>query len=196
MILLIDNYDSFTYNLLQGIEQLGESVQVVRNDCINLEMINTLNPKGIIISPGPGRPENAGQCVEIIKTYADKIPMLGVCLGHQAIAYAFGAKITHANTIMHGKASHIFHNRSNLYKNLSLPFEGARYHSLIVDKTTLPNTLMIEAETHDEVIMGIRHAHHPIFGVQFHPESILSKEGQTILGNFLAICHQKEHAIC
>lgn len=188
MILLIDNYDSFTYNLYQIIAQRTEEIKVVRNDKLTIEDIKQLKPSGIILSPGPGRPEQAGLCVDIVKTFYDQFPILGVCLGHQAIAFAFGGNVIQANEIVHGKSSVIFHNRSQLYQNMSLPFEGGRYHSLVVDRHSLPNNLVLEAESSHGIVMGIKHNDHPVFGVQFHPESILSKEGAQVVENFLRIC--------
>ena len=195
MILIIDNYDSFTYNLYQVISQLKDEVKVVRNDKITIEEIRELSPTGIVLSPGPGRPENAGRCIEIINHFSSEIPILGVCLGHQAIAVAFGGKVVKSNKIVHGKSSVIFHNRSMLYKEMALPFEAGRYHSLIVENCSLPPTLKVEAQTHDEMIMGLRHVSNPTFGVQFHPESILSEQGKKIIENFIAIC-KLEVEIC
>lgn len=192
MMLLIDNYDSFTYNLYQIVSQLEEEVVVSRNDKISIAEIKELSPDGIILSPGPGRPEEAGLCLEVIRCYSGHIPILGVCLGHQAIALAFGAKIAKANKIFHGKSSFIFHNRHDLYDGMSLPFQAGRYHSLIVERQSLPAELKIEAETRDEVVMGIKHHEHPTYGVQFHPESILSEGGINLIKNFIAICKQKE----
>jgi anthranilate synthase/aminodeoxychorismate synthase-like glutamine amidotransferase len=195
MILIIDNYDSFTYNLYQYIAPLCDSVKVVRNDKISIAEIEKYQPKGIILSPGPGRPENAGICVELIRHFSNSIPILGVCLGHQAIAVAFGGDVVSADEIVHGKSSLIYHNRSSLYQDIPLPFSAGRYHSLLVDRTRLPNILTIEAENNDGLIMGIRHQCNPTFGVQFHPESILTPDGSHLLSNFLQLCNEKE-AIC
>jgi anthranilate synthase component 2 len=185
MILLIDNYDSFTYNLYQALAAYHKNIRVVRNDKITIEEIKRLNISGIVLSPGPGRPEDAGICVPLIKEFSTKLPILGVCLGHQAIALAFGGKVVAAPEIIHGKSATIFHNRRGIYQELPLPFKAGRYHSLIVDKPTLPAELMIEAETAEGEIMGMRHVSLPVYGVQFHPESILTPEGETILKNFL-----------
>jgi anthranilate synthase component II len=197
MILLIDNYDSFTYNLYNAIAELGINVKVVRNDQISLETIKALSPQGIVLSPGPGRPEDAGLCdaglcIEIIRTFSGDKPILGVCLGHQAIACSFGAKVVKAREIVHGKSTLIFHNRALIYKKMPLPFEAGRYHSLVIEKKSLPAILQIGAETPDGIIMGIKHAHHPTYGVQFHPESILSLHGKTIIKNFMSICKEIE----
>ncbi|MCU0666638.1 MAG: aminodeoxychorismate/anthranilate synthase component II [Candidatus Omnitrophica bacterium] len=187
MILMIDNYDSFTYNLVQYLAELGANVLVYRNDKITLEEINKLKPAKIVISPGPGRPENAGISVEVIRNLAGKIPILGVCLGHQAIAYSYGAKITAAKNLMHGKTSMIYHNGKDIFKKLSNPFEATRYHSLVACKDTMPECLSITAWTKDKEIMGLAHNKYPVFGVQFHPESILTKQGKKLLENFLKI---------
>lgn len=188
MILIIDNYDSFTYNLYQIVCQLEKEVTVIRNDQISIKQIEELSPDGIILSPGPGIPEDAGQCINIIQRYSGEIPILGVCLGHQAIAVAFGGRVIRANEIIHGKSSLVFHNRHELYENMPLPFEAGRYHSLVVDRQSLPKQLKVEAETADEVIMGIKHHEHPTYGVQFHPESILSECGANILQSFVLAC--------
>ena len=185
MILILDNYDSFTYNLVQYLGQLHRDLKVFRNDKISIRKIRQLNPVKIVISPGPGRPENAGISCELIDKLKDKIPILGVCLGHQAIGYTFGAKIVQAKKIMHGKTSMIYHNKKDIFKNISSPFEATRYHSLVVDKKTLPDVLEITAWTKDREIMGLKHKDYPIWGVQFHPESILTKVGLRLLKNFL-----------
>jgi anthranilate synthase component II len=189
MILIIDNYDSFTYNLYQIVAQLDANIKVVRNNEISLDEIAILSPTAIIISPGPGKPEDAGICVDMIRQFSGIIPILGICLGHQAIAHAFGASVIQATQMMHGKRSLIFHNRSALYQSMNLPFQAGRYHSLIVEKSSLPKTLIIEAETGDGIIMGIKHIKHPTFGMQFHPESILSDSGSRILENFIKHCY-------
>ena len=195
MILIIDNYDSFTYNLFQYIAPLCDAVKVVRNDKISIAEIEAYQPSGIILSPGPGRPENAGICVELIRHFSNTIPILGVCLGHQAIAVAFGGDVVAAGDIVHGKSSLVYHNRTSLYQNIPLPFAAGRYHSLLVDRTRLPNILSIDAENSDGLIMGISHQCNPTFGVQFHPESILTPDGRNLLTNFLSLCMEKE-ALC
>lgn len=184
MILLIDNYDSFTHNLYQAFAMLGEDVKIVRNDRISIDQIEQMGVKGIVLSPGPGRPENAGICVEVIQKLGMKIPILGICLGHQAIAIAFGGKVDIAKSIFHGKESFIYHRQGLLFKNVSLPFTAGRYHSLVADPE-LPVELMMEANDAEGAVMAISHKTLPIFGVQFHPESIMTLEGQTILKNFV-----------
>ena len=186
MILLIDNYDSFVYNLKQYLEELGEEVTVRRNDQITIEEIETLNPVSIVISPGPGRPEEAGLSVEIIRRFSGKVPILGVCLGHQAIAYAFGGAIKRADRLMHGKTSEIHHDGKTIFSGLENPFQATRYHSLIVEEETLPSELEISARGPEGEIMAIRHRELPIEGVQFHPESILTRYGKRLLHNFIA----------
>lgn len=193
MILIIDNYDSFTYNLFQYVSEIKSDVKVVRNDKITLEEIKKLQPQTIILSPGPGKPEDAGICVELIKTFSGEIPIFGVCLGHQAIGIAFGGNVIQAHEIVHGKSTYVFHHRSGIYDNLPLPFQAGRYHSLIIDKKTFPSELMIEAENNDGLIMGIKHREHPTYGVQFHPESILTPEGKKILGHFIRLSCEKNH---
>ncbi len=187
MILVIDNYDSFTFNLVQIIGKLGRKFKVFRNDKITLDKIKRLKPDKILISPGPGRPENAGLTCEIIKEFYKKIPILGVCLGHQAIGYSFGAKIIKAKRIMHGKVSKIFHDKRFIFKKVENPFIATRYHSLVIDRNTLSKDFVICAESEDKEIMGIRHKKYNLFGVQFHPESVLTKEGEKIIKNFLEI---------
>lgn len=186
MIFLVDNYDSFTYNLFQYLGELGEEVVVKRNDSFHLEEIEKLAPDRIVISPGPGIPSHAGLSKEVVRKFAGVIPILGVCLGHQSIAEEFGGRIILAEKLMHGKVSEIFHDGKGLFRELPSPFTATRYHSLIVEKKNLPACLEINAHTQDGIIMGIRHRSLSIDGVQFHPESILTTEGKKILSNFLA----------
>ena len=185
MLLMIDNYDSFTYNLVQYLAEIGQEVKVVRNDKISIEEINKLNPQYIVISPGPCTPNEAGIFIELIEALKGKIPILGVCLGHQSIGQAFGGSIIHAQTIMHGKTSKIFHNNKGVFRGIKDPFVATRYHSLVIEKQTLPNCFDITAWTDDNEIMGIKHKELAIEGVQFHPESILSEHGHDLLKNFL-----------
>ena len=189
MILLIDNYDSFTYNLVHYVEELGHNVQVYRNDKISLKKISKLNPKKIIISPGPCTPNAAGICLDLVKKFYDKMPILGVCLGHQSIGQAFGAKIIKAGKIMHGKTSKVSNLGSKIFKGLPSSFEATRYHSLVIKNGTLPKNFKVISETIDDkknVIMGIAHKNYPCYGVQFHPESIASVPfGKKIMKNFL-----------
>ena len=185
MLLMIDNYDSFTYNLVQYLAEIGQEVEVVRNDKISIEEINKLNPRYIVISPGPCTPNEAGISLELIEAFKGKIPILGVCLGHQSIGQAFGGSIIHAQTIMHGKTSKIFHNNKGVFRGIKDPFVATRYHSLVIEKQTLPNCFDITAWTDDNEIMGIKHKELAIEGVQFHPESILSEHGHDLLKNFL-----------
>lgn len=189
MILLIDNYDSFTYNLYQAFVVAGAEVEVVRNDKITLSEIQNLsNLEGIVLSPGPGHPHQAGICIDVIKTFGSHVPIFGVCLGHQAIGAAFGGTVDLADRVLHGKPSLIFHNRGVLFKQVHLPFTAARYHSLVVKKFDLPTVLSVEAEDAEGNIMALAHREYPIFGVQFHPESILTPEGQQIVNNFVEYC--------
>ena len=192
MIIVIDNYDSFTYNLVQYLGELGEElpvaaeIQVYRNDKIDLETIRQLKPNGILISPGPGRPEDAGISQELIATLGSQIPVLGVCLGHQSIGQIFGGKIIAAPVLMHGKTSEIHHNNVGIFEGIESPFTATRYHSLIIEKETIPDTLEITAWVDDGTIMGVRHRNYShIQGVQFHPESILTNSGKQLLRNFL-----------
>ena len=187
MFLLIDNYDSFVYNLLHFIGELGAEVTVHRNDAISAADAMSMKPEGIIISPGPCDPDKAGVCLDLIHEAAGKIPLLGVCLGHQAIGQAFGGRVVRAPAPMHGKLSRIHHTGSGVFAGLPAPFEATRYHSLTVQREGLPDALEITAETEDGVIMGLAHRDHPIQGVQFHPESIASENGHRLLGNFLAM---------
>jgi anthranilate synthase/aminodeoxychorismate synthase-like glutamine amidotransferase len=191
MILIIDNYDSFTYNIYQIIAQKVPNTKVVRNDKITISEIKKISPSTIILSPGPGRPEDAGECINIINHFSGQIPVLGICLGHQAIATAFGGKIIHSPSVMHGKTSMVSHKGSKLYKQMPTTFEAGRYHSLCVDKRTLPSCLHIEAETYDKAIMGLKHKSHETFGLQFHPESILTQDGRRLIHNFIAISGAK-----
>jgi len=171
MLLMIDNYDSFTYNLVQYLSEIGQEVKVYRNDKITIEEVNKLNPKYIVISPGPCTPNEAGISLELINSFKGKVPILGVCLGHQSIGQAFGGKIIHAQTIMHGKTSQIFHENTGVFNGIKSPFTATRYHSLVIDKKSLPDCFDITAWTDDNEIMGIKHKDLPIEGVQFHPES-------------------------
>jgi anthranilate synthase component 2 len=182
---MIDNYDSFTYNLVQYLAEIGQEVEVVRNDKISIEEINKLNPQYIVISPGPCTPNEAGISLELIEAFKGKIPILGVCLGHQSIGQAFGGKIIHAQTIMHGKTSKISHNNKGVFMGIKDPFIATRYHSLVIDRESLPECFDITAWTDDNEIMGIKHKELAIEGVQFHPESILSEHGHDLLKNFL-----------
>jgi len=186
MILLIDNYDSFTYNLAQFLGQLGEKLEVRRNDQITLEQIAAKKPQGIVISPGPGEPQNAGICIDVIRQFTGKIPILGVCLGHQAIGYAFGGKVVRAPALMHGKTSRIHHDSQTIFRKLPQDFVATRYHSLIVQRKGLPRELEISAES-DGLIMGLRHRKLLLEGVQFHPESVLTDVGMQLLQNFLTL---------
>ena len=185
MLLMIDNYDSFTYNLVQYLSEIGQEVKVYRNDKITIEEVNKLNPKYIVISPGPCTPNEAGISLELINSFKGKVPILGVCLGHQSIGQAFGGKIIHAQTIMHGKTSQIFHENTGVFNGIKSPFTATRYHSLVIDKKSLPDCFDITAWTDDNEIMGIKHKDLPIEGLQFHPESILSEYGHDLLKNFL-----------
>lgn len=187
MILVIDNYDSFTYNLVQYIGETGAEVAVVRNDACTLAEIKRMNPAKIVLSPGPGRPENSGICLQVLKSLYKSVPILGVCLGHQAIGQAFGGIISHADRLLHGKTSQIFHDSETIYMGLENPFIATRYHSLIVNRKELPDCLTVSAESEDGTIMGLRHKSYPVEGVQFHPESILTTEGKKIILNFLAM---------
>jgi anthranilate synthase/aminodeoxychorismate synthase-like glutamine amidotransferase len=185
MILMIDNYDSFTYNLVQYIGQLGAEVTVHRNDRISLDEIQALRPAAIVISPGPCTPKQAGISVELIRRFGATIPILGVCLGHQAIGYAFGGEVVRAGRIMHGKTSQIINDGKTIFQGLPNPFVAGRYHSLLVERSSLPACLEISAETEQGEIMGIRHKEYPVEGIQFHPESVLTPNGKRLLKNFL-----------
>jgi anthranilate synthase/aminodeoxychorismate synthase-like glutamine amidotransferase len=187
MILLLDNYDSFTYNLAQYLGQLGQQLEVRRNDRITLDEIERMAPERIIISPGPCTPREAGISVDLIRQFAGKIPILGVCLGHQAIGYAFGGRVIRAQKLMHGKTSEIHHDGKSIFHGLPQPFTATRYHSLIVERKSLPKELEISAETSDGLIMGLRHRTMKVEGVQFHPESVLTDSGMALLRNFLEL---------
>jgi len=185
MILMIDNYDSFTYNIVQYMGELGADIQVERNDQISIEEIESLNPKKIVISPGPCTPDKAGISIEAIQKFAGKIPLLGVCLGHQSVGAAFGGEVVKAGKLMHGKTSEVRHDGKTLFKGLPNPFTATRYHSLVLNRKTLPDCFEITAESDDNEIMGIRHKELSVEGVQFHPESILTINGKDLLKNFI-----------
>jgi len=191
MILMIDNYDSFTYNLVQYLGQLGEEVVVHRNDEITLDQIEGLHPDAIFLSPGPGSPENAGLTVDVIKRFHTTIPLMGICLGHQAIGYAFGADVVRADRLMHGKTSGVINDGRTIFRGLPSPFEAGRYHSLILRKDSVPPCLEISAETEEGEVMGVRHHEYPVEGIQFHPESILTPNGKRIIKNFLDMSKDK-----
>jgi len=186
LILVIDNYDSFTYNLVQYLGELGCQVTTCRNDALTVEAALDREPEAILLSPGPGRPEGAGICVDLVRAAAGKVPVLGVCLGHQAIGAALGARVVPAPVLMHGKTSPIHHDGRTLYAGLPQPFTATRYHSLVLDRDSLPPELEVSAWTDDGTVMGIRHRHWRLEGVQFHPESILTEDGRRLLANFLA----------
>ena len=190
MFILIDNYDSFTYNLFHYLGELGEDVKVVRNDQLTTEEALALKPKAIVISPGPCDPDRAGICLDLIKASAGKVPLLGVCLGHQAIGQAYGGKVVRAPAPMHGKLSRIHHTGKSVFTGLEDGFEATRYHSLVVERASFPDVLEITAETDDGIIMGLKHKTHPVHGVQFHPESIASQNGHAMLKNFLRAAHK------
>ena len=189
-VLVIDNYDSFTYNLVQELAELGAEPTVARNDAWTLGRVRDFAPDGIVISPGPGSPENArdiGISNDVIRELGPTIPLLGVCLGHQCIGHVFGARIVRAPELLHGKTSQIYHRGEGVLDGLPIPFEATRYHSLIVERASLPHDLKVTAETHDEIVMAVRHREYPIEGVQFHPESVLTTEGMRLLRNFLKL---------
>lgn len=190
MIAMIDNYDSFTYNLVQYLRELGMPVEVFRNDKISVQNIGDINPTGIVISPGPGRPEQAGISLELLNEFSGKVPILGVCLGHQAIAVAFGGEVISAKRLMHGKTSQIQADGESIYKGIKSPFQAMRYHSLVVSRESFPSSLTIVSEADDGEIMGIRHQEHPTEGIQFHPESIMTPVGKRLLRNFLKIAKE------
>lgn len=186
MLLLLDNYDSFTYNVYQLLAELGAEIEVVRNDVEKVSELTKRGYSGVVISPGPGEPKDAGVTEDLIREMKGVVPILGVCLGHQAIGEVFGGKVVRAPKIVHGKTSPVRHDGTGIYKGLPQPFEVGRYHSLVVDRKTLPDCLAVTAETEDGIIMGVRHKEYDVEGVQFHPESILTPEGKTLLKNFLA----------
>ena len=194
MLLLIDNYDSFTYNLVQYLGEMGEEVRVFRNDALNCSQIAALQPEALLLSPGPCTPNEAGICLEAVRFFQGRIPILGVCLGHQVIGQAFGGEVVRAERLMHGKTSLVYHDGRTIYKNMPNPFVATRYHSLILKRETLPSCLEISAETDRGEIMGVRHREFLIEGVQFHPESILTEGGKTLLRNFLTIVREKTPA--
>lgn len=194
MIVLIDNYDSFTYNLVHFLGELGADVVVRRNDVATPQQVLAMDPDGIVLSPGPCDPDKAGICLDLVAAAAGKVPILGVCLGHQSIAQAFGATIVRAPTMMHGKVSQIIHTDDTLFDGIPSPFEATRYHSLTVDPENIPETLVVTARTEDGVIMGLRHGDLPIHGVQFHPESIASAYGHELLANFLSFTGRRQAA--
>lgn len=193
MLLIIDNYDSFTYNLVQYFGELGQDVEVFRNDQITLKEIEKLAPEFLVLSPGPCTPNEAGISVSAVRHFAGSIPVMGVCLGHQSIAQAFGGKIVKAEKIMHGKISKIYHCGTGIFKGITNPFEATRYHSLVIERGSMPDCLDITAWTDDDEIMAVKHQALPLDGVQFHPESIATKYGHEVLGNFLACPQQHDH---
>jgi anthranilate synthase/aminodeoxychorismate synthase-like glutamine amidotransferase len=189
-LLLIDNYDSFTYNLAQYLGELGADVEVERNDALTVDAVGQRQPRAIVISPGPCTPNEAGISMDVIRTYAGQIPILGVCLGHQSIGQVFGGRIVRAPKVMHGKTSKIFHDEKGLFTGVENPFVATRYHSLVIAPESLPDTLEVTAKTWDDEIMGVRHKQHLVEGVQFHPESIMTTAGKRLLGNFLERARQ------
>ena len=193
MILIIDNYDSFTYNLVQYIGSLDYHVKVVKNDEISIDDIAVINPDKIVISPGPGKPENAGISIDVIKKYYNKVPILGICLGHQAITIAFGGDVINSNEISHGKVVKIFHKKSKIFNNIPSEFMAPRYHSLMIDEKSLSKNIRIIAKTDNGIIMGVEHKNSKLFGLQFHPESIETKYGIKMIKNFLNIKIQRSH---
>ena len=187
MILVIDNYDSFTYNLVQLVGKMRKDIRVIRNKDMSVDEVVRLKPRGIIVSPGPGRPEDAGITVDVIKKLGSTIPILGVCLGHQAVGYAFGAQITYAPSLMHGRTSEVTHSGETIMRHVANPLKVGRYHSLVISRDNLPNDLRVSSHTHDGVIMGVTHRAYPIEGIQFHPESILTQQGELMLHNWLEV---------
>ena len=194
MFVLIDNYDSFTYNLFHYLGELGAAVDVRRNDRVSVAEVMDSHPQGIILSPGPCGPERAGICLELIQAAAGKLPILGVCLGHQAIGQAFGGKVVRGPLPMHGKLTAVHHRGEGIFQDLPSPFMATRYHSLVVERDSLPDSLLVTAETESGLIMGLAHRHLPIFGVQFHPESIASEKGHDLLRNFLTLAARQSIA--
>ena len=194
MFILIDNYDSFTYNLYHYMCELGAEVAVHRNDAITVEAVLAADPVGIVISPGPGRPENAGITEALIEAAAEKVPLLGVCLGHQGIGHVFGGRVIRAREVMHGKVSGVHHRGEGVFDELPSPFTATRYHSLILERESLPDCLRVTAETEDGIVMGLEHERYPLYGVQFHPESIASEHGHRLLGNFMRLATQRAAA--
>lgn len=193
MILMIDNYDSFTFNIVQYLGQMGEDVQVHRNDKITLDGIRKLQPQAIFLSPGPGSPRQAGITVEVIRAFYKTLPIMGICLGHQSIGFAFGGEVVRAQRIMHGKISPVEHDGKTIFAGLPNPFTAGRYHSLVVRPETLPSCLEASAKTAEGEIMGLRHKDYPVEGIQFHPESVLTPQGKRIIRNFLKCSGRKEH---
>lgn len=196
MYLMIDNYDSFVYNLKAYLDELNEDVKVIRNDKITIKQISEMkNLRGIIISPGPKSPKDSGICVEVVKKFSGKIPILGVCLGHQIIGYEFGAVIEKGQKPMHGKVTKIFHNKSNLFRNLENPYEVTRYHSLVINEDTLPEELVVDARSEDNAVMAVSHKKYPVYGVQFHPEAVMTQYGHELLQNFINLSEEwwKKH---
>ena len=194
MLLMIDNYDSFTYNLVQYLGELGADVQVYRNDALTLSEIAAWKPERIVLSPGPCTPSEAGICVPLIQRFAGEIPILGVCLGHQAIGQAFGGKIVRAGSVMHGKLSRVTHRGDGVFRGLPSPLTATRYHSLVIERASLPSCLEITAASEDQEIMGVRHREFQLEGVQFHPEAILTEHGHALLENFLNLEHRRMHS--
>ena len=192
MIVLIDNYDSFSYNLVQAMSGQGVDIGVFRNDAVTVDEVESMHPDALVISPGPCTPKEAGICVELVQRFCGRVPLLGVCLGHQCIAASFGATVSHAGRIMHGKTSMVTHDSSALYRGLKNPFPAGRYHSLSVVKETLPDIFLVDATSDDGEIMGMRHREHLTYGVQFHPESVLTPSGKRLLRNFLEIAATKQ----
>ena len=194
MILMIDNYDSFTFNIVQYLGQMGEDVQVYRNDKITLDEIRKLNPQAIFLSPGPCTPREAGITVDVIREFHTSVPLMGICLGHQSIGYAFGGDVVRAARVMHGKVSPVHHDGKTIFAGLPNPFTAGRYHSLLVSSETLPDCLEISAQTAEGEIMGLRHKEYPVEGIQFHPESVLTPQGKRIIRNFLKYTGRKERS--
>ena len=194
MILLIDNYDSFTYNLYQYIGTFTSDIKVVRNDKITIEEIKALNPEKIVLSPGPKSPKEAGICMDVVKEFYDSIPILGICLGHQCIGEAFGGVVSYAKELFHGKQSEIIHDGQGIFKGIASPVRVARYHSLAVQKASLPECLLVTAETADGEIMAVRHKEFPVYGLQFHPESVYTEHGKRMIENFLSVSRERRMA--